>query len=47
MYVLYEDHIEYLEEENKNLKRKVTSLKQRLEYFKSTRFKLKDFNNNE
>ncbi len=33
MYVVYEEHIELLEEENEELKKEVMLLKQKLEYF--------------
>ena len=35
MYVIYEDHIEQLEEENADLKQEVVTLRQRLEYYKT------------
>ena len=35
MYIIYEDHIEKLEEENEDLKQEVITLRQRLEYYKT------------
>jgi len=35
MYIVYEEHIEQLEEENADLKQEVVILRQRLEYYKS------------
>ena len=35
MYIVYEDHIEQLEEENEDLKQEVVILRRRLEYYKS------------
>ena len=34
MYIVYEEHIEQLEEENADLKQEVVLLRQRLEYYK-------------
>ena len=34
MYIVYEEQIEQLEEENQDLKNEVRLLRQRLEYFK-------------
>tara|TARA_R100000008_G_scaffold73346_1_gene51789 strand:+ start:2207 stop:2338 length:132 start_codon:yes stop_codon:yes gene_type:complete len=34
MYVVYEEHIEQLEEENADLKQEVLILRQRLQYYK-------------
>ena len=34
MYIVYEEHIEQLQEENQDLKNEVRLLRQRLEYFK-------------
>ena len=34
MYIVYEEHIEQLEEENADLKQEVVILRQRLEYYK-------------
>ena len=33
MYIVYEDHIEKLEEENEDLKQEVLLLRQRLRYY--------------
>ena len=33
MYIVYEDHIENLEEENEDLKQEVLLLRQRLRYY--------------
>ena len=33
MYIIYEDHIEKLEEENEDLKQEVLLLRQRLRYY--------------
>ena len=35
MYIVYEEHIEQLEEENADLKQEVVVLRQRLEYYKT------------
>jgi len=35
MYIVYEEHIEQLEEENEDLKQEVVILRRRLEYYKS------------
>ena len=35
MYIVYEEHIEQLEEENEELEKKVLILNRRLEYYKS------------
>ena len=34
MYIVYEEHIEQLEEENADLKQEVLILRQRLQYYK-------------
>ena len=34
MYIVYEEHIEQLQEENQDLKNEVRLLRKRLEYFK-------------
>ncbi len=34
MYIVYEEHIEQLEEENADLKQEVLILRKRLEYYK-------------
>ena len=34
MYIVYEEHIEQLEEENADLKQEAVLLRQRLEYYK-------------
>ena len=36
MYVVYEEHIEFLKEENADLKQQVHLLKKRLQYYKFT-----------
>ena len=35
MYIVYEEHIEVLEEENEDLKKEVLVLRKRLDYYKS------------
>ena len=35
MYIVYEEHIEQLEKENKELSRIVLSLRKRLDYYKT------------
>jgi len=35
MYIVYEEHIEQLEEENEDLKQEIVLLRQRLKYFRA------------
>ena len=35
MYIVYEEHIEQLEEENEDLKQEIVILRQRLKYFRA------------
>ena len=44
MYIVYEEHIEQLEEENEELKQEIIILRQRLKYFRRTEDK-EDLNN--
>jgi len=44
MYIVYEEHIEQLEEENEELKQEIVILRQRLKYFRRTEDK-EDLNN--
>tara|TARA_B100000029_G_scaffold250095_1_gene246994 strand:- start:143 stop:286 length:144 start_codon:yes stop_codon:yes gene_type:complete len=42
MYIVYEEHIEQLEEENADLKQEVVILRQRLEYYKKNTIDIND-----
>jgi|TARA_E500000305_G_C3999289_1_gene226416 cell division septum initiation protein DivIVA len=44
MYIVYEEHIEQLEEENEDLKQEIVILRQRLKYFREIEDK-EDLNN--
>ena len=44
MYIVYEEHIEQLEEEKEDLKQEIVILRQRLKYFRATEDK-EDLNN--
>jgi cell division septum initiation protein DivIVA len=44
MYIVYEEHIEQLEEENEDLKQEIVLLRQRLKYFRAIEDK-EDLNN--
>ena len=42
MYIVYEEHIEQLEEANADLKQEVVILRQRLEYYKKNTIDIND-----